>query len=190
MTQTSASLLDRLKGATATDPEWRRLQDLYLPLIQTWLARIPGVREESEDLAQEVLMVMIRELPVFQPRGPGSFRAWLRMIAVNQTRAYFKRRRRHPVTGTEGLLAQLEDSNSELSRQWDQEHNRHLSQRLLQMVKPDFTEATWQAFTRFALEGRPAASVAAELEMSENAVLLAKSRVLKRLREEAGAFLT
>ena len=35
----------------------------------------------------------------------------------------------------------------------------------------------------------PAVLVAAELGLSENAIILAKSRVLKRLREEAGDLL-
>lgn len=53
-------------------------------------------------------------------------------------------------------------------------------------VQPDFAPATWLAFTRFALDGQPAARVAEELVLSESAVVQAKSRVLKRLREEAG----
>jgi RNA polymerase sigma-70 factor (ECF subfamily) len=60
---------------------------------------------------------------------------------------------------------------------------------LLTLVRPDFTEPTWEAFRRFAIEGRPAAAVAAELSVSESAIFLAKSRVLKRLREEAGGLI-
>jgi len=44
--------------------------------------------------------------------------------------------------------------------------------------------ATWQAFHRHVLEGEPAVLVAQELGLSLNSVLLAKSRVLKRLRQE------
>ncbi len=57
------------------------------------------------------------------------------------------------------------------------------------MVQPEFAPSTWDAFHRFALDGIPAARVAAELGLTVNAVLLAKSRVLKRLREEAGELL-
>ena len=53
----------------------------------------------------------------------------------------------------------------------------------------DFNPTSWEAFRRFALDGRPAGRVAEDLGISENAVLLAKSRVLKRLREEAGELL-
>ena len=53
-------------------------------------------------------------------------------------------------------------------------------------VQPDFDAKTWLAFTRFALEGATAADVAQDLSMTVNAVVLAKFRVLRRLREEAG----
>jgi len=46
-----------------------------------------------------------------------------------------------------------------------------------------------EAFRRFGVDGVPAGRVAEELGLSENAVFLAKSRVLKRLREEAGDLL-
>jgi RNA polymerase sigma-70 factor (ECF subfamily) len=55
----------------------------------------------------------------------------------------------------------------------------------MRRVEGDFTPATWQAFRRYVLEGEPAARVAEALDLSLNSVLLAKSRVLKRLRQEA-----
>ena len=45
---------------------------------------------------------------------------------------------------------------------------------------------TWQAFQRYVVDGQPPAQVALELGVSLNSVLLAKSRVLKRLRAELG----
>ena len=57
------------------------------------------------------------------------------------------------------------------------------------VVQPDFNPKTWKAFQRFGVDGVPAGRVAEELGMTENAVILAKSRVLKRLREEAGDLL-
>jgi RNA polymerase sigma-70 factor (ECF subfamily) len=42
-----------------------------------------------------------------------------------------------------------------------------------------------QAFQRHVREGRAAAEVAAELGVTVNVVLLAKSRILRRLRQEA-----
>ena len=55
----------------------------------------------------------------------------------------------------------------------------------MQRVQGDFAPVTWQAFHRYVLKDEPAAQVAAELGLPLNSVLLAKSRVLKRLRQEA-----
>jgi RNA polymerase sigma-70 factor (ECF subfamily) len=90
----------------------------------------------------------------------------------------------------ERILAPLADPNSDLARQWDQDHDRHVLRRLLAIVRPDFEPKTWQAFTRFALDGLPAADVAQELGISEGAVMQARFRILKRLREGAREFLS
>jgi RNA polymerase sigma-70 factor (ECF subfamily) len=88
------------------------------------------------------------------------------------------------------LLSQLEDPDSDLARQWDRDHDQHLLGKLLAVVQADFDPRTWEAFTRFALDGLPASDVARELETSESAVIQAKFRVLKRLREEAGELIS
>jgi RNA polymerase sigma-70 factor, ECF subfamily len=189
---TSVSLLDRLKAAGPEASDWRRLQDIYLPLIQRWLRRVPGLGDEADDLAQEVFVVVIRELPRFERRREGSFRAWLRTIAANKARNYCKHRDRRPTVAmdaAEGFLEQMADPDSDVARQWDREHDEHVVRKLLSAVKADFKPTTWEAFRRLALDGLPAARVAEELGMPENAVLLAKSRVIRRLRREAGDLL-
>ena len=65
----SVSLLDRLKAARPDGSDWDRLQGIYLPLIQRWLARVPGLGDEAGDLAQEVFIVVVRELPRFERGG-------------------------------------------------------------------------------------------------------------------------
>jgi RNA polymerase sigma-70 factor, ECF subfamily len=90
MTRTSVSLLDRLKLARPDASDWNRLQDIYLPLISRWLGRVPGLGVEADDVAQEVFVVVIRELPRFERQREGSFRAWLRQVTVNKTRTHRK----------------------------------------------------------------------------------------------------
>jgi RNA polymerase sigma-70 factor (ECF subfamily) len=163
-----------------------------LPLITRWLRRIPGWGDESDDLAQEVFVVMVREIPRFERRREGSFRAWLRQVTVNKVRTFRKQLGCKPVAGldlADGFLDRLAEPNSELAREWELDHDRHVFQKLLAIVQPDFQPNTWEAFRRFAIDGRPAAEVAAQLGLNVNSVLQAKSRVLKRLREEAGELL-
>ena len=193
MNTTSVGLLDRLKHAKPDASEWRRLRDIYSPMIRSWLSRFPNLNHEVDDLTQQVLLVLFRELPSFERRRDGSFRAWLRQITVNRMRAFCKTQRKQPLAmggpETDQFLAQLADPTSDLARQWDEEHDQHVVRSLLATVRPDFEPATWQAFERFAINGVPAAEVARGMGISEGAVVQAKFRVLKRLREEAGGFL-
>ena len=52
------------------------------------------------------------------------------------------------------------------------------------MIRPEFELTTWEAFERTVVRAEPTAKVAEALGISTNAVLLAKSRVLRRLRAE------
>ena len=63
--ETSDSLLERLRTAP-DEASWQRLDQLYRPLIRRWLLRDPSLREEAEDVVQEVMGVLVRELPDFQ----------------------------------------------------------------------------------------------------------------------------
>jgi RNA polymerase sigma-70 factor (ECF subfamily) len=78
----------------------------------------------------------------------------------------------------------LESPDSALSRLWDREHDEHVAAALTKRVQGNFTPLTWEAFRRHVTKGEPAVEVAKALDLSLNAVLLAKSRVLKRLRQE------
>jgi RNA polymerase sigma-70 factor (ECF subfamily) len=83
------------------------------------------------------------------------------------------------------MLDDLEDPHGGLSRVWDEEHDRYVLERLMELIEPEFKPATWAAFRGHVIEGRPADAVAAELGVTPNVVFIAKSRVLHRLRDEA-----
>jgi RNA polymerase sigma-70 factor (ECF subfamily) len=61
-----------------------------------------------------------------------------------------------------------------------------LLRRALEQIRAGFEERTWQAFWRVVVEDQKAVDVAADLQMTVNAVYVAKSRVLGRLRGDLG----
>ena len=188
MSETSASLLERLQQRP--DPaSWQRLVDLYTPLLHGWLRRYSLQQADADDVVQDVLGVVVRELPGFHHnQHRGAFRSWLRSILVNRLRNFWRNRQTHAAVMGSGdklqMLDQLEDSASGVSKLWDQEHDRHVVHRLLESVEPDFSDSTWQAFRKVVLEGKEEAIAAKESGISLNAVFIAKSRVLNRLRQE------
>ena len=187
--ETSTSLLERIRTAPQDEAAWCRLDAIYRPLIERWLARDPKLGGEGEDIVQEVMQVLFRELPGFQRQRSGSFRRWLRTITAHRVLGHYRARQNRPVAlGApidECPLAQLSDPKSELSLLWDKEHDQHVLRCLLALVAPLFELTTLAAFKLLVFEDKPAAGVAKQLGMSISAVYLAKSHVLKKLREEA-----
>jgi RNA polymerase sigma-70 factor (ECF subfamily) len=193
MQETSLSLLDRLR----TSPEnegWNRLADLYAPLIRVWLRRYDVQNSDAQDLVQEVLLSVSRDLRSFDhPGKPGAFRGWLKAIMINRLRKFWRSRDRHPQahgdSDIDARLAQLDDPTSELSHIWNLEHDQYVLRQLLALAEPHFEPTTWKAFCRVALEGETAEAVAREMGISKNAVIVAKCRVLNKLRQEAGGLI-
>src|SRR5262249_54987631 len=154
----SASLLERLQKG-ADDDAWRRLVDVYTPLIRGWLRRQAALQDgDADDLTQEVLAALLQHLPKFEHnQRPGAFRALLRTLTGNRLRDFWRRQRaggRAVGCAPAALLAELEDPASGLSRLWDEQHDRHVAATLLERVRGEFTATTWEAFRGVALEGR------------------------------------
>lgn len=184
MTDTPYSLLERLRRQP-NDELWSRLVDLYTPLLLRWLGQAGVNNTDAEDLVQEVLLAVVRGISSFQHnQRRGAFRLWLHTILLNRLRSYWNAKRTNNSTENLSLLDELADSASDLCQCWEREHNAFLARRVFQLIENDFTSTTWQAFRRVVMDGAKPAEVAVELGLSVNAVLLAKSRVLRRARQE------
>ncbi len=193
MSETSLSLLDRARG-DANDESWRHLAGAYSPLLRAWLLRFDVSTTDADDLVQEVLLTVVRELPRFEHSGrAGAFRSWLRTILVHRLRDFWRSRNYRPAAagGSTWMeqLQQLEDESSNVSREWNLEHDRHVMARLLEHVRPRFEAKTWEAFRRQMFDGQRADAVASELDMPLNSVYVARSRVLSTLRREAAGLI-
>jgi RNA polymerase sigma-70 factor (ECF subfamily) len=189
MNETSLSLLSRLCRLPESD-NWNRLVDLYAPLIRAWLRKYDIQDSDADDLVQEVLLAVSKDIRKFKHGGqPGAFRGWLKAILVNRLRKFWRARDRHPQahggSDIDARLAQLDDPASELSQIWNRQHDQYVLRQLLAVVEPHFAPTTWKAFCRVALDGAKSDVVAEEMGISLNAVCLAKSRVLRRLRQES-----
>jgi RNA polymerase sigma-70 factor (ECF subfamily) len=189
--QTSFTLLERLR---ANEGEaWRIMVQLYTPLVHHWCVK-SGVRgADAEDVAQEVLRVAASHMSDFRRDRPGdSFRAWLRGITRNMVLQHFRRGGRHPEAagGTDAqrrLQAVADHGPADPPEEEDPvEELDALRRRALELVRGEFEERTWQAFWMTVVDGRSPVDIAADTGVSPAAVRMAKSRVLRRLKEEFG----
>ncbi|CEF49223.1 unnamed protein product [uncultured bacterium] len=185
---TSPWMLDGLRQ-NSNEPAWEQFVQLYRPWLETKLRSFRLRAVDVDDLIQEVLIVVLKEVRNFQHnQRRGAFRAWLRNILVNRAKELRRKHKRaRPIGGSDfdRLLEQFEDDSSQASRAWDREHDQFVIGNLLRMIADDFEQTTWDAFRAVVIDGRKAADVAKELGMSQGAVWIAKSRVLQRLREVA-----
>ena len=188
MTDTPLSLLHRL-SSKPDDSDWRRLLDIYSPLIRRWLSSYGISEPEADDLMQEVFQTLLMEIRTFKHNGnTGAFRRWLRLTIVHRLKGFWRDRKMESLTNGDDaniVLKHMEDPASDPNLFWDQEHDSHVANGLLRLVEPQFTVSTWQAFRMQVMEGIKARMVAEQLGISVNAALIAKSRVMKALREEA-----
>jgi RNA polymerase sigma-70 factor (ECF subfamily) len=183
---TSLSLLARLR--VKDDEAWRRLVALYGPLVQHWCMR-GGVRpEDVEEAVQETFLAAASNLEQFEHHGPGSFRAWIRGIARHKVQDYFRKQQGRPAAlgGTEALERLQDVPEPDAGSVEEGDEVRGLYRRALDLIRSEFEERTWLAFWYSAVEGRQTSVVAEQLGLSPVAVRIAKSRVLSRLRQEAG----
>lgn len=191
MEQTSLTLLDAV-GQNVPDA-WRRLDCVYRPFLTKWF-RSRGVRApDAADLTQDVLIVLMNDISEFRHSGrTGAFRAWLRNVSLHRLLNYLRaqRVRGTPVGGTEfnARMGCIEDFGASADC-FDRQHDEAVLRRLLEELADEFAPATMTAFRRLTLDALPASDVAAELQISVGAVYIAKSRVLRRLREMASGYL-
>ena len=190
MDETHPSLLFRARAGD--ESAWADLTRLYRPLLVGWLRLQSVPADATDDVVQDILLAVVRQLPGFDHSGRrGAFRAWLRTIAHRRACDFWEGRRRDArlAAGAADALARLADTGSDLNRVWDEEHDRYVLRCLLDLMDLEFEPTTARAFRRVALDGASGEEAARELGLSVGAVYAARSRVLRRLREEAAGLI-
>jgi RNA polymerase sigma-70 factor (ECF subfamily) len=186
---TRASLLLRIR-----DPRdriaWGEFVALYAPLIHAYGMRRGLQDADAADLAQDVLRAVNRSAATFDyDPSRGSFRGWLLTVTRNELRKLCGRKARQAVgtgdTQIHSALAQQPGHADDTT--WDHDYQWNLFEWAAARVRPEFREASWQAFWQTAVSGREVSEVAGELGISVGAVYIARSRITTRIRQEIQA---
>jgi RNA polymerase sigma-70 factor (ECF subfamily) len=187
MHSTSPSLLERLRQPDA-GANWNRFVALYTPLIYSWACRIGLQDQDAADLVQDVFVLLLQKMPQFHYDPQRRFRSWLRTLVVNRWHDSCRRRAAALRHGNAEGLDELAVSDP-AEQVWEEEYSRHVIRRALELMQAEFEPTTWKACWEMSAAGRPAAEVAAELGITLAAAYAAKSRVLRRLRQELDGLL-
>jgi RNA polymerase sigma-70 factor (ECF subfamily) len=190
---TSSTLLGEVKAASPI--AWNKFVGLYHRLVYRWCRQAGLQPADAADVGQEVFRAVARKIGDYRhDRSGDTFRGWLRTITRNKIRDW-GRQRPPAVTGfhERGRVARRSElpiwDLPDPDRRTDAEEARQVYLRACEIVRERFETRTWQAFWQATIEEIDVEDVAANLQMSVNAVRLAKSRVLKRLRQEFAGLL-
>ncbi|MEO0530223.1 MAG: sigma-70 family RNA polymerase sigma factor [Planctomycetota bacterium] len=184
---TRITLLDRVRE-TQTGESWAEFVAIYDAMILNWLRQQSIADADAEDIRQEVMQTVVKEIGRFDHNGRrGAFRSWLRRITANRMRRLWQKRQRRavalPKADLGSLADQLEDDSSRLTHVWEADHDRFVLNRLLAMLDGRFAPNSLAAFRRLAIGQEEAETVAADLGMTIGAARVAQHRVLKALKE-------
>jgi RNA polymerase sigma-70 factor (ECF subfamily) len=182
---TSFSLLQKVRepATRASEIAWSRFVKLYTPLLFLWARRMGASEQDAPDLVQEVFPVLAREMPAFQHDPGRRFRGWLWTVTLNKWRDRIRQQNAQPAAC--GLVSgETVASTDNVAEFAEEEYRGYLLARALDLMRAELPEDESRACQEYIIKDRPAGEVARELGMTVNQVYLAKSRFLRRVREE------
>lgn len=177
---TPLTLIGRIQSVDGSREDWNRFCDLYYPLVLKWSRACCADSHEAQDVAQEIFLDVHRRIMAFSRKRPGSMRTWLRRIL--HSKVYNSRHKRFPLLMD---FSKLQESE-QLSHSGREEITRHdeLFTTACERIRREFTDGTWEAFYRTHVLGEGAGLVSKALGITPNAVYVARSRVILRLKQQ------
>ena len=183
---TSHSLIFRVKNP-ADGAAWTEFLGIYQPVVFR-MARRRGLQDaDAQDVIQQVFLSISKSIEGWVPSDlQPPFRAWLTTIARNAITKALTRRPRDAATGSTSMVDLLEaqPDPQETTAEILAEARKELVRWATEQIRSEFSEATWNAFWRTAIEGVPIAEVAKSTGRSAGAVYVARYRVIARLKEK------
>ena len=174
---TRSSLLARL-GEGGDDP-WREFDGLYTPFLLRVAARCGLAGQDVDEAVQMVMVDLHRTFATFRyDRNKGTFKAYLRKIMLTTISRMMRQRQR---AGTPSAVPS-DATDNDMEAMWEQEYQQHLLHEALNQVRGEVEPSTYQAFDLYALQEVPVGEVARFLNLSNDSVYQAKTRVTARLK--------
>jgi RNA polymerase sigma-70 factor (ECF subfamily) len=181
---TQPSLLVRIRQPQDT-AAWRQFAQTYAPLVYGHLRKRGLQDADAADVTQDVLRSVASRIGQFDyDPARGSFRGWLLSVVQSRLADFRRRGQRHLALVAEAAANAPGEASAADSAEWNLDYERQVFHTAADRVRDDFGESAWRAFWLAAVEGKAAKEIAAELNISQAAVYLAKARVMKRIREE------
>jgi len=189
---TRRTLLERLKNWDDR-AGWQDFFNTYGRLIYAVALRAGLTHEEAEDVVQETVLTVSKNIRDFQyDPGRGSFKAWLlhttRWRIVDQFRKRLPSGHRAATVTADTRRTRTTDripdpAGSELERLWDAEWVENIRHAALERVKRKVKAKQYQIFD-LCMKNWPVEKVVRALGVSATQVYLARHRIGRLVRQE------
>lgn len=189
---TRISMLQRLNDRT-DQRAWDQFINRYRPVIFRVAQRMGLSFADADEATQEVLVQLLRVVSQWSAERPNAtFRGWLYRVARHVIIKYRRTQEQYRATDVnEWGQEQMEQtvSSANPGQEFDREFRQQTFLAIAGRIRPLFSESNWQAFWKTYVESEDIAVVARVLQLRVSDVYVARSRILRRFREEAEKFL-
>lgn len=185
---TPASLLD---GIRKHDPvAWRRLIELWTPIIYARCRRNGLTAEDAEDITQSALLRIYSGISRFRRDGVSAkFRFWVATITRNLLNSYWSQQKQRPAAMGGSDARHSMENYSDNSENKDREDTSwceplQVMAQALRLIERDVSPRSWNAFQLVQYQQLTHREAAEQLGMTEGAVRVANHRIRERLKAE------
>ena len=191
---TRKTLINRLRQTNSDTRSWSEFYELYWKLVYS-VARKAGLSEtDAEDVVQETYLKVSKSIKKFDyDPSKGRFRNRLCLITKQQVANHYRKSKNLPPLPSnwnedpDEPARDIPDPTSDWDSLWESEDRKHTMHLALTKLKDKVKPKPYQIFLAHCIKGMPVKEVASLLEVSDNEVYLAKSRVMPLFEEEIKA---
>lgn len=186
MNTTCPELLNRVR-ILRNQEAWESFVQIYYKTVVRWILLASGNRleNEREDVAQEVFLVIFQRIDTFERERIGSLRGWMKSIVRNVVM-----KRLDPTRNRNSVYLPDEFDIADHDSIQERDNDRlELIEQAKTLIRKDFKDSSWRAFEMIYAEGKSPREVAERLGLSENAVYIATSRILAKIRSAVDQFI-
>ena len=202
-TRTSTTLLERV-ALTGDDAACAEFVARYTPMVRAIAQGRNFQSADVDDVAQEVMAAAVNALRLHRyDRDRGKFKAWLKGVVYHKINDVRRRQAKQagrrpdlkadsqaePVSHgsvPEDLIDPSPTPDEQFQADFEAAWRQVALEEALDEIRHEVEPSTFQAFDLCVREDMPVREVAKLLGLTRNAVYVAKSRILKRLRENLG----
>lgn len=177
-------------GAQRGDPrEWIRFEEFYRPLVFYWCRQINSSLQHSDlqDISQDVFLKVSQGIKRFDLLGENrKFRAWLFTVTKSAVNNFLRTdiKYRQVICLADNSSQFNANASGQTNDEEEPSEMELLLHQLLKILRPEFSEQSWDIFFLFVNAGKQSKEIAEIMNMKPDTVRKIKNRMLKRIYKE------